>query len=284
MSSEISLLPGVNIMNLGPTGTGKTSRIGTLVDYLATRGGRVFFTALESGMEPLFGHWLDEGKEVPPNFHWHRLAFKRGGLSALTQKSKNIGSLPQDQLHKLSDPTRGNNNPMLELTTLLNDFVDQRDGKKWGSVEKWGTDRFLVFDGLSGLCEMAMYTTVGNKPVRSQPDWGIAMDLTYSFVKWLCDDLRCHFILISHIERETDEVTGGTKNMASALGRKLAPKLPQIFGDVILSVRQGTTWTWSTADMQTDLKTRNLPWSNTLPPDYSQLLDKWVSRGGRFVP
>ena len=46
-------LPGVNVLLMGPSGTGKTYSIGTLVDM----GVEVFYLALESGMESLLGYW-----------------------------------------------------------------------------------------------------------------------------------------------------------------------------------------------------------------------------------
>ena len=63
-------LPGVNVLLMGPSGTGKTHSIGTLVDL----GIDVFYLALEAGMESLLGYWTDRGKEVPANLHWHKVA------------------------------------------------------------------------------------------------------------------------------------------------------------------------------------------------------------------
>jgi hypothetical protein len=80
------------------------------------------------------------------------------------------------------------------------------------------------------------------------------------------------------LERETDEVTGGISLMASTLGRKLAPRLPRFFSDVIHAKREGEKFSWSTATFNVDLKARNVPISETIPPSFVPLIEKWRSR------
>ena len=53
-----------------------------------------------------------------------------------------------------------------------------------------------------------------------------------------------------------------------------------MFSDVILSVRQGDKWTWDTANVQADLKTRNLPIKADNPPTFAGIVAKWKARGG----
>jgi len=66
--------------------------------------------------------------------------------------------------------------------------------------------------------------------------------------------------------------------MVSTLGKALAPKFPAMFSDVILTERQGDKWTWNTASMMADLKTRNLPIAADIKPNFSQIIEKWFSR------
>ncbi len=96
----------------------------------------------------------------------------------------------------------------------------------------------------------------------------------------LCDNCKCHFVLIAHVERETDAVLGGVKIMVSALGSKLAPKIPPMFSDVILTVREGSKWMWDTGSALADVKTRNLVVGQGLPADFRPIIEKWKSRGG----
>lgn len=284
MSEETSLLPGVNVLIQGPTGTGKTHSIGTLVE--SDQNLEVFVEALESGLESLFGYWTDRGLPIPPRLHWHTLSTvpKGSGFDHLIKKAKDIGDMSEDALYKVYDLTKGQRNYFVSLMQQLVDFHDDRTGQKFGSVAKWGPNRALVIDGLTGMSNIAMNFVIGNKPTKSQAEWGRAMDNLEGLLRHLVDACRCHFVLLAHIEREVDEITGGTKIMVSTLGKKLAPKVSPMFSDVILSVRNGKEWKWDTANPQADLKTRNLPVSNNIEPNFSLILHRWSQRGGRIVP
>jgi len=279
-ASEASLLSGVNVLLEGPTGTGKTYSIGTLVDC----GVETFYLALESGLESLIAYWTDRGLEVPANLHWHFLDMHTGGLKALIDSAKTVGDMPQDGLYKLQDMTRSQRNNFLKILSVSNNFQDQRTGQSFGSVDSWGPNRALVVDGLTGLGEAAFSMVIGMKPVKSQTDWGIAQDHVEKFINLCCNGCKCHFILLAHIERETDQITLGTKITVQTLGKALPPKIPPKFSDVILAVRLGKVWTWSTANTQTDLKTRNLEIADGIAPTFKLILDKWQSRGGRLSP
>ncbi len=277
--SDESVLPGVNVLLEGPTGTGKTYSIGTLVDT----GVEVFFLGLEAGMESLLGYWTDRGLPVPENLHWHVLNLTTGSAFKTLQGSAQlIGAQTQESLYKMQDFTRGQNNPMERLLGVMNDFVDQRTGGHFGAVDSWGPNRCLVIDGLTGLSDFAMQMVIGTKPIKSQTDWGIAQDMVYRFLKACTDASKCHFVLIAHIERETDQVLGGVKITVATLGKALPPKIPPMFSDVIFAYRQNTSWLWSTANNLVDLKTRNLPVQENLPPTFGAIIEKWKSRGGRF--
>lgn len=276
---ELSLLQGVNVLLEGQTGTGKTFSIGTLVDT----GPEVFYLGLEAGVESLIAYWTDRGKEVPPNLHWHTMQLAvPGGFMALADSAKTIGELTEDALYKIQDFTRAQNNPFERVLRAMSDFTDQRTGQKFGAVDSWGPDRVIVIDGLTGLSSFAMAMVAGKKPAKSQRDWGLAQDQLERFLRYVCDGCKCHFVLIAHVEREVDLIQGGAKITVQTLGRALPPKIPPMFSDVILAVRTGTNWTWSTANVMCDLKTRNLAVADNLKPDFKLIIDKWKSRGGRF--
>jgi hypothetical protein len=267
-------LPGVNVLLMGPSGTGKTFSIGTLVDL----GVDVFYLALESGMESLLGYWKDEGKPIPPNLHWHKLAAPSADFTQMIANAKNINILNLDALAKMSDPNKSKHNQFISLLEALNNFPDDRTGEKFGPVNSWDQSRVLVVDGATGISQCAMALVVGGKAVRNQSDWGIAQDQVEKLVRMLCDNCPCHFILLAHVERETDAVLGGVKLMVSTLGKALAPKFPAMFSDVILSTRSASAWHWDTASSLADVKTRNLPIKSDNAPDFSLILSKWVSR------
>lgn len=278
---EPSLLQGVNVLLEGPTGTGKTFSIGTLVES----GVEVFFTGLEAGNEALLGYFADRGKPIPDNLHWHILDMARkDGFIALANTAQQIGSMTFESMTKIQDFTRMQNNPFERVLRLMNNWKDQRTGLEFGPVDTWGPNRVVVLDGMTGLTSFAKGMVVGAKPVMSPADIGVTQDQLERFIKYCCDGCKCHFILLSHVEREVDQLVGGTKITVSTIGRALAPKIPPMFSDVILATRNGTEWLWNTSNMMTDLKTRNLPYSEKIAPDFRQIMEKWKSRGGRFSP
>lgn len=269
-----STLSGFNVLLMGPAGSGKTHAIGTLVDA----GIEVFYLALEPGLESLLGYWADSGKAVPANLHWHTLKAPDTSFLDMLDTATKINTFSLEMLAKMTDPHKSRHNQYLELFKTLNDFEDQRDGKKFGAVNTWGTDRCLVIDSLTGLNNAALSLVIGGKPVRSQSDWGIAQQQLEGLLRKLCDGCSCHFVLLAHVERESDLVLGGVKLMASTLGKALAPKIPAMFSDVILTVRQGDKWTWDTANVMADLKTRNLPIKSDNPPSFAPVVAKWRAR------
>jgi hypothetical protein len=272
------MLKGVKILLEGPTGTGKTFSIGTLVDT----GINVFYLGIDSGMEALIGYYTDRGKPIPPNLHWHQMNTADWDFQTLIGAAENVANMTFDSLAKVNDPRKSQYNQFIRLLRALTDFPDDRTGQKFGAVDKWGTDRVLVIDALTGINTCVMSIVVGTKPVVAPGEWQIGMDQVAKFLKKLVD-MPCHFLLIAHVERELDEVMGGTKITVGTLGKRLAPKIPPMFGDVILCVRDGAKWTWSTANSQADLKTRNLPVSDGIAPDLGQIIRKWESRGGRRI-
>lgn len=271
-----SALPGTNVLLMGPAGTGKTHAIGTL----AEAGVEIFYLGLEPGLEALVGYWTDRGKAVPDNVHWHILAGPTASFTELLDAATKINTLSLDSLAKMADPNRGKHNQFITLLQALNNFPDDRTGKTFGAVNSWTPSRALIIDGMAGLNRAAMSLVVGGKPVKSQSDWGIAQDQVEKLIRMLCDACPCHFVLLAHVERETDMVLGGTKLMVSTLGKALAPKIPPMFSDVILTVRVGDKWTWDTANVMADLKTRNLPIRGDNLPSFLPIIEKWKARGG----
>ena len=179
---------------------------------------------------------------------------------------------------KANDPKRSDYDQCYKLLSSLNNFVDDRTGQSYGDVSTWGTDRVLVIDGLSGMATAYMDNVVGGRPAIGLQDWLVAQRELTKVLRMICDWCRCHFVLIGHVERETDPVSGATKIMVSSLGKSLSPKIPAIFSDVILTVREGSKWYWDTSSSLADLKTRNLPIAANIKPDFRPILEKWKSR------
>lgn len=275
--AEASALPaigGVNVLLMGEAGTGKTYSIGTLIDT----GVLVSYLAMESGIESLLGYWTDRGKPIPPNLSWHILKPPAASLDQMIENATKVNTYSFEALTKMSDPSRNLHNQFISLLQVLNGFVDQRTGEALGPVNKWSPDRVLVIDPLTGINRAAMDLVVGGKPVKAMHEWGIAQDQVEKILRLLTNDCLCHFILVAHIERETDQVLGGTKITVSTLGKALAPKIPPMFSDVIYAYREGAAFYWSTANSSVALKTRNLAIADKLPPTFAPIMAKWGAR------
>jgi hypothetical protein len=261
----------VNVLIEGPTGTGKTHALGTLGSL---KDLKTFVLFTETGLESFLGYWTDAGRSIPDNIHWHVLGRSHTDFTTLAEVAERINTTAQETLHKMSDPNRFKHNQFTGLLRALANFPDDRTGTKFGPVDTWGPDRCLAMDSLTGINPIALSLVVGGKPVKNQID---------KLLRMLTDGCKCHFVLTAHVEREVDQVFGGVKVTVSTLGRALAPKIPPMFSDVILSVREGTKFSWSTANALADLKTRNLPLAEGLTPDFKAIFDRWQSRGGRFT-
>lgn len=266
-------VPGVNVLLMGPSGTGKTFAIGTLVDA----GIDVFYFAYEQGVETLIGYYADRNLPLPTNLHICTVKAPSASFTEMADSVKFANTLSFDALIKQVDTNRTKYNQLEGFLRSFNDVVDDT-GKHWGDVAKWDNTKALVIDGLTGLCDAAMKACIGGKFARDQKDWGLAQGMVESILRKITNESKFHFILLAHVERETDPNGGGLKLMASALGRALAPKLPAMFSDVILTKRIGKEFFWDTEEPAADLKTRNLALSSKILPSFGQIIARWKSR------
>lgn len=262
-------LPGVNVLLFGPSGSGKTYAVRTLLEAGITP----FCVFTEPGFEVL-------GDVPADKLHWQYIKPMTQDWTTMLDMAQKVNQLSYESLTKLSDPKRREYNQFEQLLRAFNNFTCDRTGEQFGDVSTWGTDRAIVLDSLSGVNAMSMAMQVGGKPVRDQKDWGVAQNMIEFLLQKLCIDTRAHFILIAHAERETDLVLGGTKLMVSTLGKALAPKIPRNFSDVILSTKEGAKFVWSTANPIADLKNRNLPNADNLPPTFVPIIENWKKQGG----
>lgn len=251
-------------MLMGASGSGKTHSIKTLLDA----GLEVFVLFTEPGQEVL-------ADTDPERLHWHYVPAAAPDFAAMIDSASKINKMSLKMLADMSDINKSKYTGFIEMLTALSSFTCDRTGKNYGSADNWGPDKVLVVDSLSGLNLAAMNLVTGSKPVKSMADWGIAIDLLERLIVKLCVDLQCHMVLTAHLEREVDEITGGTTLMASTLGRKLAPKLPRFFSEVVHVRRDGEKFTWSTSTTNVETKTRNLAIKHDLPPTFVGLIENW---------
>lgn len=262
-------------MLMGPTGTGKTYSIGTLVDTGIT----VVVFAFEAGTEALRGYYTDRGLPVPKNLKFVTVKRPKAGWLEMAASVKMVNQLSYEALKKTADTARSKYDQFEQfLRTFARVVTD--DGEDLGPIDDWGPDMAAAIDGLTGYGVAAMAAVVGGKMDKDQKDWGLAQTMIENSLRALCDGCRCHVVVLSHVEREPDPLGGTSKITVSTLGAKLAPKIPPMFSDVILTVRVGKEFFWDTENALADLKTRNLPIASKNRPDFGDIIAKWTSRGG----
>jgi hypothetical protein len=220
-----------------------------------------------------------------PDGSWHYVYIHPAtqGWAAILDMTKKINQLTFENLTKVSDGNRTKFEGLLKVIEACNNFKCDCHGQEFGDVSKWSTDRALVLDSLSGLSDMAMANAVGGKPVRSMADWGVAQNTIKMLLNPLTTATQCTFVLLAHLAREKDEVTGGTTITVNTLGQKLAPDIPRMFSDVVQTVRLGTNFSWDTSSQNASVKGRNVPIQANLPPSFVPLITEWKRKGGKIA-
>jgi len=281
---------GPKVLLMGPSGTGKTHSLGTLVEWADANRYEVFCLFTENGLESLLGYWTDplpRGKgltfdKIPACLHWHSALTKPLALKDLLSGSEAIARMSYEMLTKTIDSNRSQNNAFFKLLTAMQDFPDDRTGKKFGAVDDWKKEdrRIFVMDGLSEFANAIVKAVIGNKPTMAPPEYGTAQINLMNYLRLMTQGMASTFVLLAHVDRQTEELTGASKIMLRTIGKALAADVPQLFSDVLYSVREGDKWHWDTAAANVDIKTRSLPIQAKNPQDFRPIMDLWLRRQG----
>jgi hypothetical protein len=270
--------PGV--LNMGTPGSGKTDSLATWIEA----GKELFVLVTESDGAASLIDACERRRLNIDKLHWTSCLPTTMGWEALGEMIKTIGSMGFDQIQNIKTGVGKihTREPALRFLDQIKNFQCERTGKDYGPVDKWDNSRVLAVDSLSGLSLISWMLTVGYKPAAHQGEWGVAQNFIEQLLHKLADDRRYFFVLNAHLERETNELTGATQSMVSTLGRKLPPKVPRFFSEVILSkrsIKEGkASFTWATFDMQADLKNRSLPLGTELTQSYIPVLKAYERR------
>ena len=166
----------------------------------------------------------------------------------------------------------------LDMLNCMANFTDQH-GKEHGPIDNFDNTWMVAIDSLSGVNDMVQQLHVGLKPSLHQGEWQVTMNTEAVFMKQLVASTQCFTCLTGHVEKEMDEILGKPQYMVGLLGKRLAPKLPRVFSDIILQCKDDNKFMWSTVRKDySGLKARNLPLRDDLPPDFGQIVEKWLSR------
>lgn len=252
------------VMLVGDSGVGKTHSCRSLVEA----GMEVFCVFTEPGFESVLG-------DLPADkLHWHYLPPMPLNWDTLGTQLEAVGKMSFEMLTKMTG-ARGDFQQILQLVTLMKNYKCQRTGKEYGDVTRFGNDKWVWLDTLSGLSMMSQNSVTGTKPMMNQGEFALAQGNIEKFVNTCCMNLTCGFTLVCHAERETNELTGGVSIMASTLGKKLAPKLPRFFDDVIYAAREGEKFLWQTQALNTLTKNKHVPFSAAIVPSFVPLIAEW---------
>lgn len=264
-------VPGPKVLLVGGTGAGKTYSLRTVIDS----GLKLFVLFTEPGQEVLADIPCDKG------LHWHYVPSTTVSWDELLDASKKINQFSFKALAEMSDINKKKYDSFLNFISAMANLKCDRCGREFGPADALDETWCLANDSLSGISMQAMNLVVGGKPTASQSDWGVAMKNLENYINKFTMDIGCMAVMTAHLEREADEVTGAVINMASTLGRKLAPKIPRYFSEVVHARRDGAQWFWSTSTLNTDLKTRTLPISERIAPTFKPLVDAWRAKLGQ---
>lgn len=269
-----------SVLLSGPSGSGKTSALVTQTLH----GIRTFVLVTEpDGVASLLDA-ADRLKAPIDLLHWAVCTPGAAGWMELADMISKISSMDQKQLADQRDMGKSAfRPPAMHFLNMLKNFHCERTDQDWGDFTTWDDSCSLNIDSLTGWCMIAFGCTVGFKPTANPGEWGIAQNFVQSMLVKINSDRDCFFNLTAHVEKEMDELTGVRKLMVSAIGAKLAPKIPPFFSEVVLARRtliQGNRadFRWSTVDGSMDLKNRALPIGSDLPADFGPIVAAYRRR------
>lgn len=271
-----------NILIQGLTCTGKTRCIATLLPEYYDESGAIckgagiepFALSMEPGLAATLGRNLCGHPDAPsPCIHWHYIqpgAIDRNTLRKFALLSQVVDS---DTLSKQQDPNRGQYTQYLDMFDVCAKFICHGCNQDFGDVGKWGEDRAICQDGLTGLTKVARRHVCGSSPFLSLPKIGQIQDLIEAWMDIEWGGTKCHSILLGHLEREVSPLTGVPIVTLSTIGQKLAPKLLMKPDEVITTyINDKGKYLWDTTQENGQPKKhRRLPESANLAPDFSQL-------------
>src|SRR5215831_103104 len=261
---------------MGPAGSGKTTSLASF----ARKGIEVFVLVTEpTGVDSLLDAW--EREKLDPNLlHYCVVPPASPGWAGLKEMGKRINLMSYKDISELkSGIGKETMKQYPKLLDNIEDFHDDRTGKHFGDATTWGPNRVLALDSLTGLSLIILQHTVGFKPSPHQGEWGIAMSAIESLILKLSSDCKCFMVLISHVEKEPDEITGIARVGVSTLGKKLAPKIPRFFSEVIRARKDPSgRYLWSTLDTESDLKNRALPASSSIRSEFGPVIEAYRRR------
>lgn len=265
------------ILLLGEPGAGKTFSIATLA--MDPRIDKLFYLYTDPGGDESLLDAFQFYEAPIEKLHWHYVPPASSGWDTLQELSTKVTSMSYESLAGLKQGiNKADHRQMFEIIGALGNFHCQRTGESYGDASTWPETYAVVFDSLTGLNRIAKESTVGAKPSLHQGEWGVAMSMEENFIRKFVADIRGPRVMIGHVDKTMDELAGRMTFQVALLGNKLAPHVPHLFSDVIFASSTKQGFNWATMDDRIALKSRNLPQSEKIKPNFRPILDKWQER------
>ena len=265
------------VLLLGEPGNGKTFSLGSLA--ADPRIEKFFYLFTDpGGDESLYDALQFYGAPID-KVHMHYVPPAAQDFTTLKDLANRVNTQTYEALANMkAGINKQDHRQMYHIIEHMADFKCDRTGEAFGAADEWPDTWAFAFDSLTGLNRIAREATVGAKPTLHQGEWGVAMSMEENFIRKVAADIKGPRVVIGHLDKNKDEITGRMMLQVSLLGNKLAPQIPHLFSDVVYCSRRDGDFKWSTNDSTMSLKTRNLEISDKLAPTFKQILDKREER------
>jgi hypothetical protein len=261
----------------GVPGSGKTTSLPTLLLRPDIEG--LFVVGTEPGFEESL---LDSAAALGVDMkklHYRYVSPTVTSFSALRDAARMLNTNSYEDLGKLKHGiNKSQYNQFDNLLDVLADLKSERDGTEFGAADQLPKNFALGVDSLTGINKMCYGLHLGGKPAPHQGEWGVIMQFEENFINTLCSALPCFLAMTCHLVKGYNQLTGAPDWTVDALGSKLGPRLPAMFSDAPLQIKEAGQFYWSTNHSNADTKNRALPIAEKLQPTFTQIVDVWKRR------
>lgn len=268
---------GTKTLIIGPPGAGKTTSLVTALQHPKIE--KLFVVGTEPGFEESLLDAMAARNLPIDKLHYTYVSPAIESFSSMRNAAQMLNTMSYANLGDLKTGINKHEyKQFFNLLDALSDFKCDRTGESFGPVDQFPENYFLGFDSVTGLNKMVYGLHLGGKPTPHQGEWGVIMQFEEQFISTLVANCKCFLAVTCHVVKGQDQLTGRTNWTVDALGSKLGPRLPYMFSDTPLAIKEGESFYWSTTHSYADLKNRALPIKDKLEPSFVQIINVWEER------